>query len=101
MEKVLKDLNWRYATKKFNPEKKLSSDQLKTIKESLRLTASGFGMQPWKFVFVENSEIREKLVEHSYGQAQVKDASHLLVLCARTDLENLPQETVEATSRDT
>ncbi len=82
MMSVIESLNWRYACKKFDPDKKLSDDQLNILLESLRLTPSSYGMQPWKFVLVENPELREKLVAASWKQAQVKDASHLLVLCA-------------------
>lgn len=82
MSKIVEDLNWRYACKQFDSSKIISPEDLETVLESLRLTPSSFGLQPWKFVLVENSELREKLVEASWNQAQVKDASHLIVLCA-------------------
>jgi len=56
------------------------------ILESLRLTPSSFGMQNWKFVIVNNPEIREKLVPVSWGQRQVVDASHLLVLARKEEI---------------
>lgn len=82
MEKIIEDLNWRYACKQFDSSKKISEKDFDTLLETLRLTPSSFGLQPWKFVVVEKSELREKLVEASWNQAQVKDASHLLVLCS-------------------
>ena len=78
MSNIIEKLNWRYATKKFDT-KKLSDEKLDILLESLRLSASSFGLQTWKFILVENTEIREKLVPASWGQQQVKDASHLLV----------------------
>lgn len=84
--RVIEALNWRYACKKYNPAKKLNEEQLNTILEALRLTASSYGMQPWEFVVVRNEELREKMVGASYNQSQVKNASHLIVLCRKEDV---------------
>lgn len=84
-KEIIESLNWRYATKKFDATKKISQEDLDTLKESLRLTPSSYGLQPWKFLIIENKELRSKLREHSWGQAQVTDASHLFVLCTYTD----------------
>lgn len=65
----------------FDKNKKISQADLDTITMSFILTPSSFGLQPWKLISVENQKIREQLVEHSYGQRQVADASHLLVFC--------------------
>lgn len=81
MKNILDALNWRYATKAFDTNKKVAEKDLETIQEAFRLTASSYGLQPWKLVVVENKDLRGKLVEHSWGQRQVVDASHLLVLC--------------------
>jgi len=86
MHKIIEDLNWRYATKKFDSSKKISSSDIEVIKESLRLTASSYGLQPNHFLIVENVSLREQLVPASYGQQQVLDASHLIVICAYNDL---------------
>jgi len=86
-ESILEALRWRYATKKFDPEKKISADQWKALEESLVLTPSSFGLQPWEFVVVEDAEVREELVAHSWNQRQVADASHLLVIALRTDVD--------------
>lgn len=82
MSKIIDDLNWRYATKRFDSSQKISGKDIKTIKESLRLVPSSYGLQPLKFILVENPELREKLVKASYNQRQVQDASHLLVICS-------------------
>lgn len=86
MHKLIEDLNWRYATKKFDPTKKISSDDLEVIKESLRLVPTSYGLQSMKFLIVESKEIREQLLLASFGQKQIVDASHLLVLCAYKDI---------------
>ncbi len=75
-------LNWRYATKQFDSSKKVSEKDLNELLESARLSASSFGLQPWKFVVVEDKKLREKLRENGFGQPQITDASHLIVLCS-------------------
>lgn len=87
MVNIIEDLNWRYATKKFDPNKKLSDEQLETIKESIRLSASSYGLQAYKVLIIEDPAIREKLMEASHGQRPVVDASHLLVFCAATQVD--------------
>jgi len=82
MSKIIDDLNWRYATKRFNTNQRISEDDLKTIKKSLQLVPSSYGLQPLKYILVENTDLREKLVSASYNQRQVQDASHLLVICS-------------------
>ncbi|MBC8127226.1 MAG: NAD(P)H-dependent oxidoreductase [Gloeobacteraceae cyanobacterium ES-bin-144] len=83
---LLAALRWRYATKQFDASRKISSDVWNVIEESLVLTPSSFGLQPWKFLVVENAGIRAKLLADSWGQPQVTDASHFVVLTAREDL---------------
>jgi nitroreductase / dihydropteridine reductase len=85
---ILNDLNWRYATKKYNPSKKISQDDWSVILESLRLTPTSYGLYPLHFLQIETAEIRQQLREKSWGQSQVTDASHLLVLCIRTDVDH-------------
>ncbi len=83
---VLEHLNWRYATKKFDPTKKIPPEIWKTLEDSLVLAPSSFGLQPWKFIVVSNPEIRQQLVQHSWGQTQVADASHLVVLAIQKEI---------------
>lgn len=82
---VINSLEWRYATKKFDPSKKLSDQQIDTLKKAFNLTPTSFGLQPLKMIVISNKELQEKFVEHSYYQRQVADASHLLVLCIEND----------------
>lgn len=79
---IIDDLNWRYATKKFDASKKVSSENIEIIKEAIRLVPSSYGLQPLKYFFIENPTIRQKLKEKSWNQSQVTDASHLLVICS-------------------
>ncbi len=85
-DQALAALRWRYATKQFDASRKIPADAWKALEESLVLTPSSFGLQPWKFLIVENSAIRARLLPESWNQAQVTDASHFVVLTARTDL---------------
>lgn len=77
----IKNLEWRYAVKKFDENKSLSTAQINTLKEAFNLTATSYGLQPVKMVVVKNKEIQQQLVAHSWNQPQVLQASHLLVLC--------------------
>ncbi|MBI1838322.1 MAG: NAD(P)H-dependent oxidoreductase [Flavobacteriia bacterium] len=85
MNKIIEDLKWRYATKKYDSTKKVSIENIEIIKDALRLTPTAFGLQPLKFIIVENQDVRLKLKEKSHNQEQVVDASHLLVLCSYID----------------
>lgn len=87
MKNIIDALNWRYATKEFDKDKKLSPEQLHTVTEALRLSASSFGLQPWKFIVVTNQEIRAKLKEVAWGQNQITDASHLIVLATQKNVD--------------
>jgi nitroreductase len=83
--KIINSLEWRYATKKFDPAKKLSNQQIDTLKNAFNLTPTSFGLQPLKLIVIENKELQEKFIELSYFQRQVADASHLLVICVEND----------------
>lgn len=80
-------LEWRYATKKFDANKKISTQDWKTLTESLALAPSSYGLQPWKFLVIENPEVREKLKPVSWGQTQVTDASHYVVFLAKDTVD--------------
>lgn len=84
---LIDSLQNRYAVKKFDATKKLSNEVVEEILEAGRLTATSYGLQLMKVVVVENQDIREKLVNCSFGQRQVAEASHLLVLCRERDLD--------------
>lgn len=82
---INESLLWRYATKQFDSAQKVSSEALQTLINSLQLSPSSFGLQPWKFFVISDPALRQQLREHSWNQPQVVDASHLFVLAsART-----------------
>lgn len=83
---VVAALRWRYATKHFKADQKIPADTWAALEETLILTPSSFGLQPWKFLVVENPDVRAELRAKSWGQAQVTDASHFVVFATRTDV---------------
>ena len=86
-EELLNSLQWRYATKEFDTEKRISPETWASIEESMILTPSSFGLQPWKFITITCQKTKIKLLEHSWHQRQVTDCSHLVVLCARSGMD--------------
>ncbi|WP_121968642.1 NAD(P)H-dependent oxidoreductase [Leptolyngbya sp. BC1307] len=85
--RILQQLNWRYATKKFDPDRKIPDDVWRTLEQSLVLAPSSFGLQPWKFFVVRNPNLRQQLRQHAWDQSQVTEASHLVVLAIKTDID--------------
>ncbi|MBL86065.1 MAG: NAD(P)H-dependent oxidoreductase [Winogradskyella sp.] len=85
MSNTVENLKWRYATKKFNSSKKISNEDFETLKKAIQLTASSYGLQPYKILNIEDKEIRKKLREVSWNQPQIEDASHMIVLANITD----------------
>ncbi|MDT0553811.1 nitroreductase family protein [Urechidicola vernalis] len=84
----IEKLKWRYATKKFNRDKKLSNEQLDVLKNAFNLTATSYGLQPLKLLVISNQEVKDNLVEYAFNQSQVADCSHLLVICIKTDIDS-------------
>ena len=78
---IIDKLNWRYATKTFDESKKLSNSKLNILKQAFNLTPTSYGLQTMKLVIVGDEITKEKLVNLCYGQEQVKNASHVLVIC--------------------
>jgi nitroreductase len=89
-DQLLGQLRWRYATKQFDPAKKIPADTWAALEESLVLTPSSCGLQPWKFLVIQDPALRERLKAVSWGQGQVTDASHLVVFAAKH--ENTPED---------
>ncbi len=92
-DQALGALRWRYATKQFDASVKIPDATWSAIEESLVLTPSSFGLQPWKFIVVNDPSLRAKLKADSWNQPQVTDASHFVVLAARTDLDRADVDT--------
>ena len=87
-DELIAHLNWRYAVKKFDPTRKISDSDWSALEHSLVLAPSSFGLQPWKFFVVNTPETRQQLVECSWGQTQVVDASHLVVLAINLNIDD-------------
>jgi nitroreductase len=85
-EGAVERLKWRYAVKAFDPAKKIPAEVWGALEETLVLTPSSFGLQPWKFFVVEDAAVRESLVAHAWGQRQVAEASHLVVMAIRSPM---------------
>ncbi|HEX8932107.1 MAG TPA: NAD(P)H-dependent oxidoreductase [Patescibacteria group bacterium] len=97
---IIQALNWRYATQIFDQTKPLEPELLKVILESGRLSPSPYGVEPWKFIVVENPDTRAKLRAVGYNQPKITDAPYLVVIAYRTDLkENISQERIERTAK--
>lgn len=80
-------MNWRYACKKFDPNKKIREADWNILAETLRLSVSSYGLQPWKFLVVQNPELRKQLLPASWGQTPVVDASHFIVLTYKEKMD--------------
>ncbi|KND18773.1 nitroreductase [Pannonibacter phragmitetus] len=79
---LIEKLNWRYATKKMDPSKTVSEDKVERILEAARLAPTSSGLQPFEVIVVTNPEVRAKIQEIAWNQAQVTEGSHLLVFAA-------------------
>tara|TARA_R110000782_G_scaffold32012_2_gene78384 strand:- start:371 stop:1003 length:633 start_codon:yes stop_codon:yes gene_type:complete len=88
MKNVLDKLNWRYATKVFDSSKKVSKEDLNILLDAARLSASSYGLQPYHFFVIEDSEVRSKLRKASWNQSQITDASFLLVLANKPTFDD-------------
>jgi nitroreductase len=82
-EEINSSLQWRYATKRFDADRKIGDSDWQTLLNSLRLAPSSYGLQPWKFLIVQTPEIRKLLRTVSWNQSQIEDCSHLIVFTTR------------------
>jgi nitroreductase len=83
---LIAQLNWRYATKQYDPTRKINAADWATLEEALVLSPSSLGLQPWAFLVVDDPAVRAELMLASYGQPQVADASHLVVFATKANL---------------
>jgi nitroreductase len=80
-------LHWRYATKKFDASKKIPAEAWSSLEQALVLSPSSMGLQPWKFVVVQDPAVRKRLSVASWGQSQPLDCSHFVVFAGRKGLD--------------
>jgi nitroreductase len=83
---LLSALNWRYATKKFDAAKKIPAATWAALEQALVLAPSSYGLQPWKFIVVDDPAVRQQLLPASRGQTQIVDAARMVVFTFHTDL---------------
>lgn len=84
-EQFLEAMNFRHACKLFDENKKISHEDLDFILEVGRLSPSSFGMEPWKFLIVQNQELKEKLRPFCWNQPQITTCSDLVVILSKID----------------
>lgn len=94
-------MKWRYATQKFDTTKKPSKEEILKLLDAARLSPSWFGLQPWKFILVENEELRKQLRAAGYDQPKISEAPYFVVFAAKTDytekdVDTYIQSTAEA-----
>jgi nitroreductase len=85
-EALLTQLNWRYATKKFDTSRKIAPDVWSALEKALLLTPSSFGLQPWKFIVITDAAVKHQLVPVSWHQTQPTGCSHFVVFAVRRAL---------------
>ncbi len=83
---LLSSLRWRYAVKQFDNTRKIDAPVWTALEESLLLSPSSFGLQPWKFIVIDDSQLRTQLRVASWNQSQITDASHLVVFARRSEI---------------
>ncbi len=81
MTDTIKNLEWRYAVKKFDAERVLPKEKVEGLKQAFNLTATSYGLQPITLLVLQNKALQDELVAHSFEQLQVAQASHVLVIC--------------------
>jgi nitroreductase len=99
-QELLEVQSWRYATKKFDPSKRIPAGLWEALEQALVLSPSSYGMQPWKFIVVTDPALKRRLRAVSWNQTQVEDCSHLVVFLAKqriseADVDRLVQRTAE------
>ncbi len=86
-KELINALNWRYATKHFDKNKEIDGETLDALKQTLVLSASSFGLQPYKFIIIQDQALREKLTAASWNQAQIVECSHLIVFVGKKNID--------------
>ena len=104
-EQILEILNFRHACKEFDSSKKISDSDFEIILKGGQLSPSSMGIEPWKFLVIQNESLREELATVSWGgKKQIPSCSHLVILLKHdssyihhllTEVKQMPQEAVE------
>lgn len=83
---LLRQLSWRYAVKKFDPTRRIPQQTWDALEQAAVLSPSSYGLQPWRFVVVDDPGVRARLREVSWNQSQITDASHMVVFARRAEV---------------
>jgi nitroreductase len=83
VQELLAAQRWRYATKTFDPARAIPAEHWQALEDCLVLSPSSYGLQPWKFLVIDDPALRQELRPHSWNQSQITDCSHLVVLLAQ------------------
>ncbi len=102
---IIDALEWRYAVKKFDPSKKVSDEQMDRILKGLQLTPTSMGLQLMRFIVITDEKIKEEITPIAFNQSQVKDCSHLVVMCrkegvSREDIDSFVNQTAKTRDID-
>jgi len=89
---IIETLNWRYSTKEFNPNKKISTEDFNQIKLLLQMSPSSTNIQPWHFIIANSKEGKERITKgtqgfYQFNEQKVINASHVIVFCSKTNLD--------------
>lgn len=84
---LVKSFKWRYATKKYDTSKKIALDVLSDITETVRLAPSSFGLQPYKFLLIEDKAKLEQISRAANGQPQITTGAHVMVVAVETKVD--------------
>jgi len=85
---IIKPLEWRYATKKFDSDKKLAQEDLNTILRAINLAPTSYGLQPFNVIVIEDALIKDKLKPAAYNQSQITEASQLIIFAANNNISD-------------
>ena len=88
MKNITEAMSWRYSTKEFDTNKKISAEDFQSLKDILRLSPSSTNIQPWHFVIADDEAGKARIAKgtegmYEFNDAKVKDASHVIVFCSR------------------
>jgi nitroreductase len=92
-QELIKALEWRYATKRFDRNKTIPADIWDALERALILTPTSYGLQPYRFVVLTDLEKRAELLAHSWNQHQAVDCSHYVIFTARTKMTEADVDT--------
>lgn len=104
-EEIIERLRWRYAAKRYDAARKIAADDWAVLEQALALAPSSYGLQPYRFVVVEDAAVRERLRAAGYDQPQITEASHLVVFAYKKhlsdeDVERFVERTAEVRGQE-